>query len=64
MRRTFGRAGYGDLDVTAAVGLEGVRKQDASDVWRRGHESAYPDSGLVGAADEVAVHPSRGIPGD
>src|SRR5215210_3206913 len=64
MRRAFGRAGYGYLDGTTAVGLKGVREQDTSDVRRRGHERAYPDGSLVGAADEVAVYPPRGIPGD
>lgn len=64
MRRAFGRAGYRDLDGTAAIGLEGASKQDAGDVWRRGHKRAYPDGRLVGAADEVAVYPPRGIPGD
>lgn len=64
MRGALGRTRYGDLNGTAAVGLEGVREQDTSDVWRRGHERAYPDGRLVGAPDKVAVYPSRGIPGD
>ena len=57
MRWAFDRAGHGNLDGTAAVGLEGVCEQDASNVRRRSHQRAYPDGRLVvGAADEVAVY--------